>query len=78
MLTDQKDVMIVRTVINLGHNFGLTVVAEGVETKEVFDALCNLGCDVIQGYYISKPLPCEQLKIWLSSPPYKIGSADGV
>lgn len=45
MLTDKKDAMIARTVIEFGHNFGLTVVAEGVETKEVLDALTALGCD---------------------------------
>ena len=73
MLTDKQDATIVRTIIDLGHNFGLTVVAEGVETQEVYDTLSNLGCDLIQGYLISKPLPCEQLKKWLSTCPFKIG-----
>ncbi|HUX91978.1 MAG TPA: EAL domain-containing protein [Gallionellaceae bacterium] len=77
MLTDEQDAMIVRTIIDFGHNFGLTVVAEGVETREVYDALATLGCDVIQGYFISKPLPCEQLKIWLATSHYKIGSIKG-
>jgi diguanylate cyclase (GGDEF)-like protein len=72
MLTDKQDAMIVRTIIEFGHNFGLNVVAEGVETKEVFDTLAHLGCDVIQGYYVSKPLACEALKAWFSSAPYKI------
>lgn len=76
MLTDKKDAMLVRTVIDLGHNFGLTVVAEGVETKEVLDALAALGCDEIQGYFISKPQTCELLKSWFSTCPYKIGPAD--
>ncbi len=74
MLTDRKDAMIVRTVIELGHNFDLTVVAEGVETQEVFDALVALGCDEIQGYFISKPLACAHLNTWLSTSPWKIGS----
>ena len=78
MLTDKKDAMIVRTVIDFGHNFGLTVVAEGVETKEVLDALTALGCDEAQGYFISKPQTCELLKIWFSTSPYKIGSADAI
>lgn len=76
MLTDKKDAMIVRTVIELGHNFGLTVVAEGVETKEVLDALAALGCDEIQGYFISEPKAYEPLKNWLSTCPYKIGTDD--
>ena len=73
MLTDKKDAMIVRTIIELGHNFDLTVVAEGVETKQVWDALSALGCDEIQGYFISKPQTYEQLKIWLPTSPYKPG-----
>jgi EAL domain-containing protein (putative c-di-GMP-specific phosphodiesterase class I) len=75
MLTDKQDAMLVRTVIDLGHNFGLTVVAEGVETKEVLDELTALGCDEAQGYFISKPLACEPLKSWFSTSPWKIGSA---
>lgn len=75
MLTDNKDAMIVRSVIELGHNLGLTVVAEGVETKEVFDALAALGCDQIQGYFISKPQACEALKSWFPTSSWKIGLA---
>ncbi len=71
MLTDKKDAMIVRTIIELGHNFDLTVVAEGVENKQVWDALAALGCDEIQGYFISKPQTYEQLKIWLPTSTYK-------
>lgn len=67
MITDAEDAMIVRTIIDFGHNFGLTVVAEGVETREVYNALADLGCDIIQGYLISRPLPFEQLKIWLEN-----------
>jgi diguanylate cyclase (GGDEF)-like protein len=78
MLTDKQDAMIVRTVIEFGHNFGLTVVAEGVETKEVLDALVALGCDQVQGYFISKPQTCELLKSWFTTSPYKIGPADVV
>lgn len=73
MLTDKKDAMIVRTIIEFGHNFGLTVVAEGVETQAVLDALVALGCDEVQGYFISRPLAYDPLKTWLSSSPYTIG-----
>ena len=76
MLTDKQDAMIVRTIIEFGHNFGRTVVAEGVETKEVFDALVALGCDQIQGYFISKPQPWEVLKSWFPTSPWKIGLAE--
>ena len=72
MLTDEKGAMLVRSVIDLGHNFGLTVVAEGVETQEVLDALTALGCDEVQGYFISKPQTCELLKSWFTTSPYKI------
>lgn len=72
MLTNPKDAMIVRTVIEFGHNFGLTVVAEGVETQEVLDALTTMGCDEVQGYFISKPQVYEPLIIWFSTCPYKI------
>ena len=78
MLTDRSDTMLVRTVIELGHNFGLTVVAEGVETKEMLDSLAALGCDEVQGYFISKPQTCELLTSWFSTCPYKIGLSDAV
>ncbi|HSI43943.1 MAG TPA: GGDEF domain-containing response regulator [Methylotenera sp.] len=72
MLINKKDAMIVRSVIELGHNLGITVVAEGVETKEILQALAELGCDVIQGYYISKPLPTDTLKAWLPNFSYTL------
>ncbi|HEU0283423.1 MAG TPA: EAL domain-containing protein [Gallionella sp.] len=78
MLTDRSDTMLVRTVIELGHNFGLIVVAEGVETKELLDALAALGCDEVQGYFISKPQTCELLKCWFSNCPYKTRPADAI
>ncbi len=76
MLVDERDAMIVRTVIDFGHNFGLTVVAEGVETKDVMDALTELGCDEVQGYFISKPMPLDSLTKWISASPYIIGQTD--
>ena len=57
MLSNQKDACIVRSVIDLGHNFGLRVVAEGAEDQESADILVSWGCDVAQGYYFSRPLP---------------------
>jgi EAL domain-containing protein (putative c-di-GMP-specific phosphodiesterase class I) len=64
MLEDKKDEMIVRTVINLAHNLGLRVVAEGIETKEVWDKLASFKCNTAQGYYLSAPVPAESLFIW--------------
>lgn len=75
MLSNNSDAMIVRSVIDLGHNLGLRVVAEGVETKETFDALASLGCDEAQGYFISRPLACNLLKSWFPTSPWKLVSA---
>ncbi|TAM45677.1 MAG: EAL domain-containing protein [Gammaproteobacteria bacterium] len=74
MLANKSDAMIVRSVIELGHNLGLRIVAEGVETKAMLDALAALGCDEAQGYFISKPQACGPLKNWLPTSSWKIGS----
>jgi len=71
MMTDENDFTIVRSIIDLGHNLGLKVVAEGVENRAIMDSLTDLGCDHCQGYYISRPLPYEQFKAWLEKPPHK-------
>ncbi|MDE3207703.1 MAG: bifunctional diguanylate cyclase/phosphodiesterase, partial [Pseudomonadota bacterium] len=75
MLSDPKDAMIVRTVIDLGHNFGMTVVAEGVETRDVLNALGALDCDGVQGYFIGRPQPGPLLGQWLAESPWIAGSA---
>jgi EAL domain-containing protein (putative c-di-GMP-specific phosphodiesterase class I) len=64
MNSNESDLSIVRSIIELGHNLGLKVVAEGVETKTIMDSLTALGCDSCQGYYISHPLPYEKLMAW--------------
>jgi EAL domain-containing protein (putative c-di-GMP-specific phosphodiesterase class I) len=56
MTTMPADAVLVRTAIDLGHNLGLTVVAEGVEGLEHADALRDLGCDVAQGYHFARPM----------------------
>ena len=53
---DADDAAIVRSIITLGHDLGLEVVAEGVETRRIYDQLARLGCDTIQGYWLSYPL----------------------
>jgi len=59
--SSQQDRGIVQSIINLAHSVGCIVCAEGVESREVEDLLRNMGCDLIQGFYVSKPLPLEQL-----------------
>ena len=66
MADDENDTVIVRSTIDLARNLGLSVVAEGVETAEIMDALAALRCDVAQGYHISRPLPAEALDAWLA------------
>ncbi|MFQ5472953.1 MAG: EAL domain-containing protein [Dehalococcoidia bacterium] len=58
--------VIVRTITNLAHNLGMQVVAEGVETREVWDCLRSWGCDIVQGYFISRPLAPAAFTDWLS------------
>ncbi len=62
MLADERNAAIVRSVIELGHSLGLSVIAEGVESAAVQDLLRLYACDKVQGYYISKPVPVEQLR----------------
>jgi diguanylate cyclase (GGDEF)-like protein len=61
-----KDAAIVRSTIDLGHSLGMTVVAEGVESAEGLKMLRDLGCDLAQGYWISKPLPPDGLPAWIA------------
>ncbi len=64
METGEDDAMIVRSTIDLAHNLGLTVVAEGVETLAILDRLRALSCDEAQGYHISRPLPADDFLAW--------------
>lgn len=61
MTNNYDDAEIARAIINLGHTLGLEIVSEGVETKEQLDLLKRQGCDIIQGYYISRPMPAEDV-----------------
>lgn len=69
MLNSEHDAKLVRTITNLAHDFGLQVIAEGVETVAIQDALRDLGCDQGQGYYISPPLSSANLLSWLQKKP---------
>ena len=66
MLSSAKDRTIVSTVIELGHNFGLHVVAEGAENPEILNALIELGCDTAQGWALTHALPADKLPTWIS------------
>ena len=61
MAVNQSDTVIVRSIIELGHNLDLDVVAEGVEDEWTLDSLRSLGCDQAQGYYFSRPVPPEEI-----------------
>jgi hypothetical protein len=62
---DPGNATIVQSTIDLGHNLGLKVVAEGVETSEAYNKLAELGCDYAQGYFLSRPLAPDKATAWL-------------
>ncbi|RDH82486.1 MAG: hypothetical protein DIZ80_09365 [endosymbiont of Galathealinum brachiosum] len=66
MDTNSDDEAIVLSTIDLAHNLGLSVVAEGVETRNVYKKLIDMGCDTVQGYLISKPLHEEAFNAFLN------------
>jgi diguanylate cyclase (GGDEF)-like protein/PAS domain S-box-containing protein len=66
MTRSTHDAIIVNSTINLAHNLGLTVVAEGVETQQVLEALKNNRCDQAQGFYIGRPMPENEVAAWLT------------
>ena len=66
MRTDRNDFTIVRSTIELAHDLGLRVIAEGVEDQATLDLLADLGCDLAQGYHMSRPLPEGDLRRWLA------------
>ena len=65
MESDPGNATIVQSTVDLGHNLGLEVVAEGVESAEVYNNLADLGCDYAQGYFLSKPLSPDKATLWL-------------
>jgi diguanylate cyclase (GGDEF)-like protein len=65
-LTEQgEDMVIVRAIIDLGHHLGLEVVAEGVEDQATWDLLAAMGCDLVQGWHLARPMPTAELPPWL-------------
>jgi len=74
MENDSNDTSIVRTSIELAHNMGMKVTAEGVETKHLLKILSDMGCDAAQGYFIGKPMPVEAFAAWLQQAPWGLES----
>jgi len=72
MVADDGDAVIVRSTIELAHNLGLLVVAEGVETQYIWDRLASLGCDAAQGYYMSAPMPAATLTRWFHESSWQV------
>jgi diguanylate cyclase (GGDEF)-like protein len=65
MITDVRANALVESTIGLAHSLGLRMVAEGVEDNDTYSELRRLGCDEVQGYYISRPIPADDLDRWL-------------
>jgi diguanylate cyclase (GGDEF)-like protein len=65
MTVNEHDAVIVRTLVELGNSLGLQTVAEGVESREAYEMLREFGCDLAQGYLLSRPLPAAQFWPWL-------------
>ncbi len=63
---DSESAAICRSVIGLGHNLGLKLVAEGVEGEEDLDFVRSQGCDYVQGYLFSAPMPMARLREWMA------------
>lgn len=65
--SSERSLLIVRATSDLGHGLGLQIVAEGVETPEAWSTLLRLGCDLAQGYLVSRPLPPAELLGWVQA-----------
>ncbi len=82
MSSSKQSALIVRSTIDLAHDLGRKVVAEGIETQENWDQLAALGCGFAQGYFIARPMPAEAFQNWLeqfrppvTTPPGKAGAS---
>ncbi len=77
MTRNERDAAIVRSMIDLAHDLGRVVVAEGIEEEATWHRLAELGCDLGQGFLISRPMPQRQLATWLAAPPELPGPRTG-
>jgi diguanylate cyclase (GGDEF)-like protein len=76
LTTSQSDEAIVRSMVDLGHHLGLTVVVEGVETVEVRRRLAEMGADRIQGYLLSRPMPVTAFEQWIADRPVRMAELE--
>jgi len=76
MMSDANDAVIVRSTIDLAHNMRLAVVAEGVEDEAAFDRLRALGCDMAQGYLLSRPTSAAEVAAWFRESPRARGARE--
>jgi EAL domain-containing protein (putative c-di-GMP-specific phosphodiesterase class I) len=74
MDNDANDHVIVQSTIDLAHGIGLSAIAEGVESEAALKELTLMGCDIAQGYYISRPLPAVRFVEWVHQAKWKLGS----
>ncbi|MFL5823594.1 MAG: EAL domain-containing protein, partial [Solirubrobacteraceae bacterium] len=77
MLEDKSDLIIVKSTINLGHELGMRIVAEGVEDERTLMRLATLGADLAQGYHLSRPLSPKAFDEWMGQPRILVASAQG-
>jgi len=68
IVTEPRDQAIVRLAIELGHSLGMVMLAEGVEDQATLDLLTSYGCDLVQGYLLSRPMPALDLPTWILNP----------
>lgn len=71
LLVNKKNECLVRSMIHLGRDLGINVLAEGIETAEVIEHLANIGCQYGQGFYIAKPMPVAKMLEWINSSGWK-------
>ncbi|MDH5371168.1 MAG: EAL domain-containing protein, partial [Gammaproteobacteria bacterium] len=67
MNEDDNDAMIVRSTIDLAHNLGMQVIAEGIEIEDSIELLTILGCELGQGYFISRPVSDDIFEEWITN-----------
>lgn len=72
MERDRDDATIVRSTVDLAHNLGLNVIAEGVESESTLNMLREMGCNLVQGYFISRPLPVDEFERYLDRTGWKL------
>jgi len=73
MMHDSDDATIVLSIIQLAHSMQRKIVAEGIESNEIWEALVTLGCDTAQGFYMAKPMPADELEQWLKESQWGLG-----